>query len=724
LKDFQSQGIYGCPIITRRDHILKNRLAAWIFLGSLFGNGTVLASDVSQEVTLPHSRTQLVTEHSGAPIGEVTQVGLLIHLDPHWHTYWVNSGDSGAAPRIKYSSSDSDVEFLQSLWPIPHRIESGPLVTFGYEGELLLATEVKFPASLKPGEKVTIQAKGEFLVCEDVCIPARVDLSLSLEAKAATDVQPSSNFQKFQKNRILIPQERKDWKLERQDQNGRVNLSLTWPSGEKGIQAVDFFPFKESGIGNGKLKLKLTSSKSVQIDLPKSDLPIEDPSALGVLIYKRKGSAKLEAAQFGKPKVSSIAQNIDKKKKRASGSLPWILLSAFFGGLLLNFMPCVFPIIWLKLLSLVSSSGTTFKQIRIHNFAYSIGVVTTFLLLAGALILFRLSGEAVGWGFQLQSPWIILSLCFLFVLLALNLLGLFEFKFGDAGLGQKLTEKQGWQGPFYTGVLSVIVAAPCTAPFMGASIGYAVSQPVPIVLLVFSVLGLGLASPFLFFSFVPSAARFLPKPGAWMQHFKELMAFPMLASALWLLWVLSNLIGVNGAFGVAGALLMFSLAVWLKHWGRGGIMLLFSTLLFAVSLILAISQVRGAGQHKLNLSLNSADGVEWVTFTPKALQDFRASGKPIFLDFTAAWCLTCKVNEKITFSDPSVHQLAKDKNLVMMKADWTHSDPEITQLLEQYGRIGVPFYLLFPPSAGSTALVLPEILTPGIFKQFVEKAIP
>ncbi|MFK7730516.1 MAG: protein-disulfide reductase DsbD family protein [Pseudomonadales bacterium] len=380
-------------------------------------------------------------------------------------------------------------------------------------------------------------------------------------------------------------------------------------------------------------------------------------------------------------------------------------LFAFLGGAILNLMPCVFPVLALKVLGLVNASSVSLREQRAHGLSYTAGVVASFLAMAGLLLALRAAGEALGWGFQLQTPWLVALLVYLFFALGLSMSGFVEFGASWAGVGQQLTEKSGHSGSFFTGVLAVVVASPCTAPFMGAALGFALVQPPIMALTIFAALGLGMAAPFLLLVGIPALARGLPRPGAWMNTFKEWMAIPLFITAIWLIWVVGRQTGVNGmALVLCGCVLIY-MALW--FWQAGS---LAKRAAAVIALILAIAALAGPWLQQRTEPTASAGSV----YSAERVLELRASGKPVFVNFTADWCITCLANERVALSQDAVLSAFRDGNVAYLKGDWTNSDPAITEVLAQYGRSGVPLYLLFPADPSAPATVLPQILTTDI----------
>lgn len=397
------------------------------------------------------------------------------------------------------------------------------------------------------------------------------------------------------------------------------------------------------------------------------------------------------------PSANIANQSISGSSDDSPTSWAAMLLLALLGGMILNLMPCVFPVLSLKALSFSQSEGNHLSQ----GFAYSAGVIVSFIAVAALMLSLQTAGQAIGWGFQLQSPWFVGALVYLFFIMGLALSGYIEIGARWSGAGQGLTQRQGLSGSFFTGVLATVVASPCTAPFMGAALGFAVTQPAAIALSVFATLGLGMALPLLILSASPALLRFFPKPGAWMEQFKQLLAFPLYATALWLCWVIGNQAGSSAMAAIIGGclLLAFALWCWRQHW--------FGRLSATVLAVLALSLLQNP---LLNSSHAEASAQNWEPYSQQRLQALRQQGKPVFLNITADWCITCLANEKVTLNTAAVRETLQQQGVVYMKGDWTNRDERITALLAEYGRNGIPLYLAFPADAAQPAIMLPQIL--------------
>jgi thiol:disulfide interchange protein len=664
---------------------------------------------ITHEAKVPHGKVELMTEEEAFTPGHPLTVGVMLSLEKDWHTYWSNPGDSGATPRFTLSAPRG-FEVGPVDWPLPKRIVTGPLTTFGHEGENLFMFKFTPPGGLRIGQRVAIELKGEFLICKDICVPGPFELTKELQVVEASSVKRSGDAGSFDRTRAMLPAQAPSFEIS--ERTARVAL----PSGFRVRDVSDFFPYKESGIEAGsKVRAQIQSGR-IELILPEEYKAGQ--KSLGVLSLtgdrngKRAELALMlgETAARGTQLVPRAAMGWDNLREIVSA-----VLAAFFGGLLLNLMPCVFPVVSIKLFGLLKHGVERAREIRRENLAYSAGVVVAFLLIAGLLVSLRAAGAAVGWGFQLQSPLVLSALSLLFVALAFNFLGFFEIPGIGANLGANLAAREGTVGAFFSGALCVVVASPCTAPFMGASVGFAVTQPLPVLIAIFFSLGVGLASPYLLVAIAPNMVKMLPRPGAWMERFKEFLAFPMIATALWLMWLLATTRGADAVILLLSGCLMLGVSVWAMRFKS----LAWRTLA-ALALVSALLLTFKSARTETLLqqtSKASADGLDWKPFSRASLEKLRSSDRPVFVDFTADWCLTCKVNEKVTFSARSTRALINEFKLELVKADWTERNPEITAMLEEYGRIGVPFYVLFVPGETGPGRVLPEVLTPAIFER-------
>ena len=527
---------------------------------------------------------------------------------------------------------------------------------------------------------------------------------------------------------------RHGFKFELRDSQGKLDVQPAIPAGEP--KTDDYFGQVEvyhqqavielTNIGSTRpLWLKISSQGCAEGGLcypPYHRYFRIDDLTSGTAIeadeFNRAGAGSAAGADKGTARPASPAAT-DNRVRTPPISLPLALLFAFAGGIILNLMPCVFPVLSLKLLSF-AGKNPHLAHTKMHGVVYSIGVIASFIAVAGLLLALRASGEAIGWGFHLQSPWFVAALTYLFLIMALALGGMLEIGTRLMGVGGGLASQGGYGGSFFTGVLAVVVASPCSAPFMGSALGFAITQPPATALAIFIALGAGMAAPFLLLSSVPRLLRFMPKPGAWMDRFKRFMAFPMLLTCVWLLWVIGNQTSASGMAVVLAGCLLLALAVWLHaevpekpRWRLAGK----ATQWVSVALALALL----ASPFLQPGTRSASDNAEHLSYTPERLQQLLAAGQPVFVNATADWCITCLANEQVTLSKPDVRRELHDK-VTYLKADWTNEDPAITALLQQYGRSGVPLYLVYDGTS-STATVLPQILTPAIVLDAL-KALP
>ena len=657
---------------------------------------------------LPKVHARLVAEDSAVPPGGSVTVALEEDIREGWHTYWINPGDAGAASEIKWNLPKG-WSAGAIAWPTPKRLPVGPLMDYGYEGKLWLLQKLTVPADAKAGDTVTLKAAADWLVCKDICVPEEATLTLPLKIGPVT---PDAGVAKdFAAARNLLPVT-SPWKL-----NYALSKSLDIYVAAPALAAAhpveaSFFPDKP-GIVKGSAPQKMGFTKDgLVLRLTPGDKTATMASALtGVLVLKSTdGSVQAlnVAAPAGPVPAAFGSQGAD--AAAAGGTTLWLAIAfAFLGGLILNAMPCVLPILAMKALALAGHSSRKHHEAAREGFSYSAGAVLSFLVFGLVIVLLRQGGAAVGWGFQLQEPIAVAGFALLIFAVGLNLSGVFEV--GTITLGDGLARRSGPLGAFFTGVLAVAVAAPCTAPFMAAALGFALTQSVISAFLIFLSLGLGFSLPFLILGVWPRALSFLPKPGPWMLRLKQFLAFPMYGAAAWLVWVLAEETGANGVAIVLAAFVALALAAWLwtvtrdlslRGRGLGTI----AALLVLLAGFYGISMLHGAAAQPPAASA----AANAQAFTPERLASLRASGKPVFVDATAAWCITCLVNEQAVLSRPGIKTAFSDNHVTYLIADWTNRNSAITKLLEENGRSGVPLYLYFAPGADKP-VILPQILT-------------
>lgn len=669
----------------------------------LFGPAwSVAADDTSAHVKTPHLTATLINEHTGIVPGQTFWVALHFDIIPDWHTYWKNAGDSGNPPRIDWQLppgfTASDIH-----WPYPQRLPIGPLMNYGYSHEAMLLVRITPSDNIKPGQIINLDTSAEWLVCKVECIPEEGKFRLSLPVISADRQQPTNHAAAFRAARQRLPQPL-PWPASvdiDQHQLG-LNLDLTGIDTSQ-LKTVYFYPAQYGIVEHAAEQPYGLKDDTLTIALTRGDLRGQPLAQLdGVLLMTEHSADRIlqRAFTIAAPTMAT----------ESATPLGVILLLALAGGLLLNIMPCVFPILTLKAMQIVQSAAQTPGVVRNNGIAFTGGVLISFGVIAALLLVLRASGEAIGWGFQLQSPAFILLLTWLLFAMGLMFSGLWSFGESFMGMGQQLTTRRGLSGAFFTGVLAVIVATPCTAPFMGTALGYALSQSNITAVLIFVVLGLGMALPWLLISLWPGLSQWLPKPGPWMEVAKQVLAFPLYATCAWLLWVLSQQVDQPSLLAALMSLVLLSFFLWLWQQLRTS-----SNMLIKTGLVLLLGATLAATQWQQQPAAgsNQQAQADWQPFDPDHLTELRRAGQPVLINFTAAWCITCLVNEKVAISRPAVQTQLREKGVVYMKGDWTNKDPRITGMLNQYGRSGVPLYLLFPGNE-QEAVVLPNILTEGI----------
>lgn len=669
-----------------------------------------------QELNAHHT---LHSARAAVAPGETFTVVLRQQINEGWHTYWRNPGDSGEPTQLTWQSPNGwQVGDIQ--WPTPEAVPFATLVNFGYEGEVLFPIELIAPANARVGDAADFSVEVYALVCSDICIPeiSNITLSVPIAAQGSDDPAWAARVA----SAVEALPRREPGVDARITAGAPARLSVTLPNARE-IRNVRFFPFSADALLASAPQHPRVGASGVSFDISGGVDPSVGQAPLqGVIAYEVQDGAdwvlrgiQIEA-QPGEPLAdtdgapTAMSDDYPLAELESSGVAPsaapmdaaGILLAlglAFLGGLILNIMPCVLPVLSVKALSF--AGGAHSSETRTHGLFYFAGVMATFLALAGLLIALRGAGEAVGWGFQLQAPWVTSALALLFFAIGLNLLGVFEIGGSLQNAGGGLTQRGGNAGSFFTGALAVIAATPCTAPFMAGAIGVALTQSALITLLIFAALALGFALPLTLLHFAPTLQRLIPKPGAWMDRAKQVLAFPMFAAAVWLVWVLAEQAGPMGVLSlllIATALAFLLLAA---RWGRVWLIVGFAALL-----------VTGAFTWRPLLGVQGETALVSEAWSDTRVDELRAEGRGVFVNFTAAWCVTCKVNELSALSSPRVAQAFADQNVAYLKGDWTNRDDTIAGALARYGRAGVPLYLYFPPEG--EPVVLPQVLTESI----------
>jgi thiol:disulfide interchange protein DsbD len=693
---------------------------------------------VSPSVRSQHTEATLISDYVCLqPDQQWFSVFLRLKMDPHWHTYWVNPGDSGLPTRITWTLPDGFIADAIT-WPAPQLISVPPLMSYGYENEVWLAIDIHTPGNFKVGQKIPVHAHVTWLECSDVCMPAKADLDLEFpvaaKSRMVSDPKLSAQISAAAKSAFHFdqPNQRNEATYDAKFIHFLVkdfwgaegdNTSAA-PHPWDALQGARFIPVENGWIEDASTPTFTRKGHDLVIHVPRNPNAPSLPGVYeGILRFEFKDSTKAwtqDVYSTGPLQPESVA----KQPSDVSGggsmmiTLLLALVSAFGGGLILNLMPCVLPVLSLKVLAMIEQSKKDNRSSLTHGLAFTAGVLATFWILAGVLWGLQNAGQHLGWGFQLQNPTVVVLLAVLFFGIALNLFGVFE-------IGTSLTsvhlEGTGLAQSFFSGLLATVVATPCTAPFMGSALGFAFSQPGWVAGLVFTSLGLGMAAPYLVLSASPGLLRFVPKPGAWMETFKQLMGFPMLASVIWLIWVFSHQAGLDATISLLMGLLLMGLAGWL--YGRfGTIERPTGTRVVAagVAACLVIAGLAISVPPKPEVG-GVVAAINWEKFDPTRLQQLREAGTPVFVDFTATWCLTCQVNKRVALNVGDVQAKFHEKGVVLMEADWTNQDTVISQALHEFGRNSVPVYLLYGKDKDAPPQILPEILTPDIVLQALDK---
>jgi thiol:disulfide interchange protein len=720
------------------------RLSCLIFAFAFLLAAGLPALAVSNSADAPHVHVQLLSPGAHLYRLEGGDAGLYFKMEPGWHIYWKNPGDAGEPPHIHWTlPAGITADPLQ--FPPPKRLPLGPLMDFGYEGEVLLPMDlhVAEPVPLGP---VVLHAHVDWLVCRESCVPGKAELELSTDVRE----QPAGGLRELSQDSVLF---RRAWKALPDATQTTLNprflptkegFRLSVETGQRETSAT-FFPADQDILDNPAPQKFTAAAKGLVLDLKKDASLTANPAQLkGVLELSGGRAFEITALPPGvTAQGSALASSAPAAASSAtppatiahaqpSGSAPagasplsWALLArtsglAFLGGLLLNLMPCVFPVLFLKGLALVHSGHKEQDRLRAHGLVYAAGILVSFWVLVAVLLGLRAAGSGLGWGFQFQSPVFLALMAGLLFFLGLSLAGQFEIGLTLTSAGGSLAQKHGYTGSFFTGVLAVVVATPCTAPFMGAAIGYALAQPAAVTFAVFTALALGLAAPYVALTLQPAWTRLLPRPGAWMEVLRQAVSVPIFATVIWLVWVLARAYGTGLLVSILGSFLLLAVAGWFlgrwpaKRWAE--VVAAIILLGVVVLSVLAPGKLTTASE---TLAPREMNGV-WQPWSEAAVSRSRAAGQPVFVDFTASWCLSCQVNERVALGQPEVVQAFQARNVVLMKADWTRHDEAITQALTALGRSGVPAYALYLPGQ-SQPQMLPELLTPGIVTDALEK---
>ena len=717
-----------------------------IFLKLLSALYLVLAGDLAHAA---HTHAQLLLSATTVKPGDTIWAGIDLKMDPDWHTYWKNPGEAGMATKIEWQLPPG-ISAGQVQWPLPEKLPPAEVTTYGYSNEVMLLVPLKVAADLKPGFTLALKAKVSWLECKEECVPGNSTVEAQLDTGRQTDISTDAKTIALWKSRT--PQSGDTLAAHAWWATPAIGdkrpLIVGWSSPPKAA-APDFFPDANENYDIQPAN-EIFSGKSGEFLLRKTvqkfsgDWPEQISGVIVMEIGGRRQGFEVKMpvknqAPAGEtissgPESSAGVAPASQNPSAAAGTtaLPIMLLYAFIGGLILNIMPCVLPVIALKILGFINHAQHEPRRVRALGLVYALGVLISFLILAGVVIGVKAAGHHAGWGMQFSSPVFVVVLTILVTLVALNLFGVFEVTLGGQTLSAagQLASKEGARGAFFNGLLATALATPCTAPFLATALGFAFAQKAWLIVLIFLFAGLGLAAPYVVLSWNPAWLKLLPKPGAWMEKFKIAMGFPMLATAIWLLNLAHDYYG-NNVLWLGVFLVVVAFAAWIfgeffqRARTRRGLALIIAILLLTGGFVYALEDQlhwRTAAVVATATGQQTTNGIEWKSWTPEAVTQSQKEGHPVLVDFTADWCLTCQVNKKIALDAPSVQRKLKAINAAAMVADYTRFPDNITAELNRYGRAGVPLVLVYPKDPDAQPIVLPQILTPGIVLNALNRA--
>jgi len=703
-----------------------------------------------------HTQVRLLLSADTVRPGDTIWAGVDMNMEPAWHTYWKNPGEAGMVTKIEWQLPPGVIAG-EIQWPLPEKLPPAEVTTYGYNNEVMLLVPLKIAADLKPGMALDLKANVSWLECKEECIPGKATVEAQLQTGYTNSISHDAlTIEEWKKKVPEIAGKnfpmRAWWEKSAADDTRPLILAIDTPDTADVTPWTDFFPYASDtfdiqpatesvSISPAHVRLRKLVKK-FSGDWPKTVSGVmvagNDSASTGVEIINLPISenppADATMTSASSAGVTPASPNPPKAKAAGTAALPLMLLYAFIGGLILNIMPCVLPVIALKILGFINHSQHEPGRVRMLGLIYAAGVLVSFLVLAAVVIGVKAAGHHAGWGMQFGSPVFIVCLTTLITLVALNLFGVFEVTLGGRALSAagQLASQQGAPGAFFNGLLATALATPCTAPFLAPALGFAFAQSPAIIVLIFLFVGLGLAAPYVVLSWNPVWLKFLPRPGAWMEKFKIAMGFPMLLTAVWLFNLAADDYGTNVLWlGVFLVLLAF--AAWIfgefVQRGRAG-----KGIALVIVLVLLIGGYAFALENQLHwreppvvadstgTSPTSPDGINWQSWSPEAVAKAQSEGHPVLVDFTANWCLTCQLNKKIAIEVPSVRKKLKEINAVALVGDYTHFPDNITAELSRYSRAGVPLVLVYPKAADAQPIVLPEVLTPGIVLGALDQA--
>jgi thiol:disulfide interchange protein/DsbC/DsbD-like thiol-disulfide interchange protein len=671
----------------------------------------------STVVSTDNVRAELLSEVAQARAGEPFWVALRHTIRPKWHTYWKNPGDSGLPTEIEWKLP-AGAKAEPIVWPMPKRENLSGIINYGYSDDVLLLVRITPPYSATG--PFTIEADANWLVCEDVCIPEEGKFALTLPVGLTAMPANAETQALFDKTRREVPSALPWSARYGVSRSGDPTLVID----AKGLKAdtirdVYFFPGEWGAVAHMAKQTAAITADGIRIPLRKgADTSKATPGKLIGTLVLTETTGEGESRQAFDLVAALDPYFVPTASFSVEGeetlSLWEALLFALLGGMILNLMPCVFPVLAMKAASFARLAGGSRAEMRQDGLAYTAGVLVSFGIMAAVVLAIRASVGDVNWGFQFQSPVFSLLVAYLFFTVGLNLSGVFEIGGRFVGVGQGLTTRAGSGGAFFTGVLAVVVATPCTAPFMAAALGFALTKPAPQTVAVLLAMGLGLALPYLALATTPVLQRLMPRPGQWMDRLRQFLAFPMYASAAWMIWVLTQQTGADGVMYALGGMILIAFAIWVAKPGEGVSWLRHGVAVAAVLLALgAVVKLQDGPATAATAPIGAGSGVSfegWERFSRARMDEAVKQGKPVFVDFTAAWCITCLVNERVALETSATRRAFGEAGVVKLKGDWTNRDPEITSTLKEAGRAGVPLYLFWAPGADKPK-VLPQVLT-------------
>lgn len=681
-------------------------------------------------VHVDHATVELISEYDAVVPGQSFDLALRFDLEEHWHIYWKNPGASGLSTTIDWLLPEG-IEAGEIQWPAPERIELSGLVNYGYEEEAVFIVTLQAPEDLKLGSDLAITANLFWLICKETCLPGEAVLDLVLPV--ASKAEPSPEASAFAEARNLQARAAHPWATAAYLEEDALVVVI-----EGEALPADLYLYADTeGLVDPSAEQVRSAPAPNRVELRLAlDAPFFDNQPLGISGVLQSGadSWELNAEILDTPpsfaQTLAVTEPVGFEQRLLALGLPGILALAFLGGLILNIMPCVLPVLSLKVFSLLKHAGQKRSDALRHGLAYTAGVVLSFIALAAVLFALRALGERIGWGFQLQSPGFVVVLTTVFFLFGLNLMGVFELGGRLVGADMKVAKRSDVIGSFGMGVLAAVVGAPCMGPLVAGVSGLAVQANLGTGLLIFGMMGLGLASPFLVLSVFPKLVAFLPKPGLWMESFKQGMGFLLMAAVVFLALLTGRQAGVDAILILLVVILLSSIAAWVfGRWGAASrsrrsqwIARVLALFLIGASLFFGVRSIKGVYLDYGNQETIADISGQWGVWSSERVDELLAEGRPVFVDFTATWCLICQVNKKVALRTDATQSLFTEKGIVALEADWTRYDSDITDALESFGRSGVPLYVLYTPEG--EAAVLPQSLTNGIVREAVEKALP